>query len=722
MRKGADVLSKWVGEAEKQLRALFDEARKKEPSIIFFDEIDGLAPVRSSKQEQIHASIVSTLLALMDGLENRGRVVVVGATNRPDAVDPALRRPGRFDRELKFGLPDLAGRLAILKIHTEAWSPSEERLEDLARRTSGFCGADLKALASEAALNALRRAFPQIYESEHKLKIDISKAKPEEIDFRYALDFVVPCSKRSAASFALNASVPTSIFEKKLLEPWVRQAKRFVRRIFHAESKTAKAKRAVAGVVGGGEYVSMSHDSPHLHVSGPLADRVTNSLLASLESYSRFDASSESLAVSENPPSVALSTILTEALKSSPSVLVLANFDEFVADAPDDAWNLFRSFRRAARDDAVLLVTTCMHDPSDGDVECVCGESPSKISLSAFSPKRIVPASSAETVRRVRTDDAVASLEDSRWFFQQIVSDARAYCQDFLVDPLLFRRPPPLERDEDDRRDDANDAEEDEDRKRHVVREFQLATRSILRRLAKDRTYKDFVHDVDPEEVEDYYDVVSTPMSLDRMLDSLEASEYLCRSDVLKDAQQMIDNVLHYHPVGNERRKYLGPANDFKQALESEYRRLERAVRGEEEISNLLEDCERIAREIRGAVVVGEAGPPQRDEGGLLADVQKTGDDVQMTDVQKTSDDVQNDVLERSTSAAVEAERFSRAFVEAARAALESCDDPSLQNRSIVKIREATLTDFAEGREDFLATQRTEEDLRRRIGECFRWR
>ncbi|MBA0837929.1 hypothetical protein Goarm_010039, partial [Gossypium armourianum] len=105
MRKGADVLSKWVGEAERQLKLLFEEAQRNQPSIIFFDEIDGLAPVRSSKQEQIHNSIVSTLLALMDGLDSRGQVVLIGATNRIDAIDGALRRPGRFDREFNFPLP-----------------------------------------------------------------------------------------------------------------------------------------------------------------------------------------------------------------------------------------------------------------------------------------------------------------------------------------------------------------------------------------------------------------------------------------------------------------------------------------------------------------------------------------------------------------------------------------------------------------------------------------
>jgi SpoVK/Ycf46/Vps4 family AAA+-type ATPase len=149
MRKGADCLSKWVGEAERQLRLLFEEAKNCQPSIIFFDEIDGLAPVRSSKQDQIHASIVSTLLALMDGMDGRGQVMVIGATNRPDAVDPALRRPGRFDREFYFGLPGLAAREKILNIMVrkwEGWSGPEgqEPIKGLAKMTKGYGGADLR--------------------------------------------------------------------------------------------------------------------------------------------------------------------------------------------------------------------------------------------------------------------------------------------------------------------------------------------------------------------------------------------------------------------------------------------------------------------------------------------------------------------------------------------------------------------------------------------------
>merc|ERR1719312_646226 len=124
MRKGADCLSKWIGESERQLRMLFDQAYQMRPSIIFFDEIDGLAPVRSSRQDQIHSSIVSTLLALMDGLDNRGEIVVIGATNRIENIDPALRRPGRFDREFRFFLPDRKTRKEILTKHLQKWEPT----------------------------------------------------------------------------------------------------------------------------------------------------------------------------------------------------------------------------------------------------------------------------------------------------------------------------------------------------------------------------------------------------------------------------------------------------------------------------------------------------------------------------------------------------------------------------------------------------------------------
>ncbi|GEQ71498.1 hypothetical protein JCM33374_g5182 [Metschnikowia sp. JCM 33374] len=202
MRKGADCLSKWVGEAERQLRLLFEEAKNQQPSIIFFDEIDGLAPVRSSKQEQIHASIVSTLLALMDGMDNRGQVIVIGATNRPDSVDPALRRPGRFDREFYFPLPDLDARKQILQIHTKKWNPplSPVFIEKIAGLTKGYGGADMRALCTEAALNSIQRKYPQIYKSSEKLIVQPSKVKVVAKDFMRAIDKIVPSSARSTST------------------------------------------------------------------------------------------------------------------------------------------------------------------------------------------------------------------------------------------------------------------------------------------------------------------------------------------------------------------------------------------------------------------------------------------------------------------------------------------------------------------------------------------
>ncbi|XP_063008127.1 ATPase family AAA domain-containing protein 2B-like [Melospiza melodia melodia] len=202
MRSAADCMSKWVGESERQLRLVFEQAYQMRPSIIFFDEIDALAPVRSSKQDQVHSSVVGTLLTLMDGLASRGEVVVIGATNRLDSIDPALRRPGRFEREFRFNLPNKEARLEIFKIHTRDWTlkPSDNILEDLAEKCVGFCGADIKALCVEAGLCALRRRYPQIHESDKRLKIDARSIKVTAKDFATAMQKIVPASQRAGAS------------------------------------------------------------------------------------------------------------------------------------------------------------------------------------------------------------------------------------------------------------------------------------------------------------------------------------------------------------------------------------------------------------------------------------------------------------------------------------------------------------------------------------------
>lgn len=199
-RKGADILDKWVGESERKLRDLFEKANKSRPAIIFFDEIDGLAPERSSRNDQVHCSVVATLLALMDGLDNMPGVIVIGATNRIDAIDPALRRAGRFDRELYFPLPNSQARLEILQVHMQTWKhkPTQEFINKLAELTSGYCGSDLQALCSESVLCCLKRMYPNINKTtqKNKLNIDANSVKVEECDYYQALMNLTPTGQR----------------------------------------------------------------------------------------------------------------------------------------------------------------------------------------------------------------------------------------------------------------------------------------------------------------------------------------------------------------------------------------------------------------------------------------------------------------------------------------------------------------------------------------------
>ncbi|MGA2675383.1 MAG: CDC48 family AAA ATPase [Methanobacterium sp.] len=160
---GPEVMSKYVGEAEKKIREIFKEAEENAPTILFIDEIDAIAPKREEVTGEVERRVVAQILALMDGLKERGKVIVIGATNRPDALDPALRRPGRFDREIELRVPDRDGRNEILQIHTRGMPLADDVvLSELSNITHGFVGADLAALCREAAMNALRKILPDI--------------------------------------------------------------------------------------------------------------------------------------------------------------------------------------------------------------------------------------------------------------------------------------------------------------------------------------------------------------------------------------------------------------------------------------------------------------------------------------------------------------------------------------------------------------------------------
>jgi transitional endoplasmic reticulum ATPase len=196
---GPEIMSKWVGEAEKRLRDIFEEAEKNAPSIIFIDEVDAIAPKREEVVGEVERRIVAQLLALMDGLKSRGKVIVIAATNIPNMIDPALRRPGRFDREIEIGVPDRKGRLEILKIHTRNMPLANDvDLEKIADVTHGFVGADLAAICKEAAMNVLRKILPEIKlkEGEKIPKEVLEKIKVTMDDFKQALKIVRPSAMR----------------------------------------------------------------------------------------------------------------------------------------------------------------------------------------------------------------------------------------------------------------------------------------------------------------------------------------------------------------------------------------------------------------------------------------------------------------------------------------------------------------------------------------------
>lgn len=377
MRKGADCLSKWVGEAERQLRLLFEEAKNQQPSIIFFDEIDGLAPVRLSKQEQIHASIVSTLLALMDGMDNRGQVIVIGATNRPDAIDPALRRPGRFDREFYFPLPDINSRKQILKIHTRKWAPPlhDSFVEKLAELTKGYGGADLRALCTEAALNSIQRKYPQIYQTNDKLLVHPEKVKVIAKDFMNALEKIVPSSARSTSS----GSAPLPAYLKPLLSNTFDEAVNRLNKLLPNTVITGKTKKntnleeamyldpTVNDADGGFSKHSLLRDlqstivcKPHLLISGSQGNGqqyLSAAILNYLEGFQvqTMDISSMFGDPTRTPELVIVQSFI-EARRHQPSIIFIPNIDVWFQIVPHTAQATFISLLRNLKNNEKILL------------------------------------------------------------------------------------------------------------------------------------------------------------------------------------------------------------------------------------------------------------------------------------------------------------------------------------------------------------------------------
>ncbi|XP_037831827.1 ATPase family AAA domain-containing protein 2 isoform X2 [Kryptolebias marmoratus] len=565
MRKGADCLSKWVGESERQLRLLFEQAFQKRPSIIFFDEIDGLAPVRSSRQDQIHSSIVSTLLALMDGLDSRGEVVVIGATNRLDSIDPALRRPGRFDREFLFSLPDRESRKEILKIHTRQWKPppSEEFLDELAEKCVGYCGADIKAVCTEAALCALRRRYPQIYGTSQKLLLDVSSISVSSCDFVTAIRKMKPASQRSTACPAK----PLSPVVQPLLGAALRHILEVLQRLFPHAEQGMKRKREpdlTSGILDDGLMSGEEDDATTCSISAPSTSQNKNFLYfarsavkhptshrprmllagrpesgqtshlapAVLHALERFTVHSLDSAVlfgvSCTSPEEACAQVFCEAKRTAPSILYIPHIQQWWETAGPALRASFLSLLESIPSfSPILLLATCSipHQQLDPEIQFLFREEYGEVYTMS------VP------TRKERTD----------FFHDLIVNQAAepppsnnktSQTMEILpVAPL----PPPRQMSEQER---LRLEEQEED----VLRELRLFLRNVTERLMLDRRFKAFTKPVDIEEVPDYLLVIKKPMDLSTLLSNIDEQKYITVSEFMSDADLIWQNALEYNP------------------------------------------------------------------------------------------------------------------------------------------------------------------------------
>uniref|UniRef100_A0A672U2K1 ATPase family AAA domain-containing protein 2 n=1 Tax=Strigops habroptila TaxID=2489341 RepID=A0A672U2K1_STRHB len=570
MRKGADCLSKWVGESERQLRLLFDQAYQMRPSIIFFDEIDGLAPVRSSKQDQIHSSIVSTLLALMDGLDSRGEIVVIGATNRLDSIDPALRRPGRFDREFLFSLPNKEARKEIFKIHTRDWTPKplDMFLEELAEKSTGYCGADIKSLCAEAALCALRHRYPQIYKSSEKLQLDIASIKITAKDFVVAMQKIVPASQRAVASPGRALSpIAKPLFENKLAR--ILQA---LQRVFpHAElltnlscvpdslnqtlrndtidsdaesppifeenptPKTPGRQPEKFLNFGRNVYYQPTSCRPRFLLVGEPGYGQTSHLapavIHALEKFPVYTLDLCVLLASITSPEETCAQLIREAQRTAPSIVYIPHIHSW--------WEAVGATLKAT------FTTLLQNIPTFAPVLLLATSDVHHMDL----PKEIKDLfnDNHEEVFKIQLPDR----EERGMFFEDLVVNQVAKPPAPKLNageawrPLeeLPLAPPPEPRQltEEEKRQ-LEEQEED------TLRELRIFLRDVTHRLVIDRRFRAFSKPVDPEEVPDYDTVIKQPMDLSTILSKIDLHQYLTAGDFLKDIDLICSNALEYNP------------------------------------------------------------------------------------------------------------------------------------------------------------------------------
>nr|XP_028592039.1 ATPase family AAA domain-containing protein 2 isoform X1 [Podarcis muralis] len=567
MRKGADCLSKWVGESERQLRLLFDQAFQMRPSIIFFDEIDGLAPVRSSRQDQIHSSIVSTLLALMDGLDNRGEIVVIGATNRLDSIDPALRRPGRFDREFLFTLPDKDARREILKIHTREWSPkpSEMFLEELAEKSVGYCGADIKSICAEAALCALRRRYPQIYTSSVKLQLDISSINITAKDFVVAMQKTIPASQRAVTS----PGQALSNISKPLLENTLQRILEVLQNVFPHAELAQKGKSDFAGQVFDSDLLYSDEEELPVSETGPSqkiydkrkemflifsrnayhqptscrprlliagepgfgqASHLAPAVIHALEKFAVYTLDLSILfGISAKTPEETCAQLICEAKRTAPSIIYIPNIHLWWETIGQTLQATFTALLQNIPSFApiLLLATSDVHHASLPD-----------------EVQELFDKAYGEVF-----DVCLPSADERRKFFENLIlhqaakqpaSKKKAVLQALEVLPVAAAPEP--------RQLTEEEVKQLEGQEEDTLRELRIFLRNVTHRLAVDKRFRAFTKPVDLHEVPDYVTVIKQPMDLSTVISKIDLHQYLSAKDYLKDIDLICSNALEYNP------------------------------------------------------------------------------------------------------------------------------------------------------------------------------
>ncbi|XP_021656830.2 ATPase family AAA domain-containing protein At1g05910 isoform X2 [Hevea brasiliensis] len=527
MRKGADVLSKWVGEAERQLKLLFEEAQRNQPSIIFFDEIDGLAPVRSSKQEQIHNSIVSTLLALMDGLDSRGQVVLIGATNRVDAIDGALRRPGRFDREFNFPLPGCEARAEILDIHTRKWKqpPSKELKLELAARCVGYCGADLKALCTEAAIRAFREKYPQVYTSDDKFLIDVDSVMVEKYHFVEAMSTITPAAHRGAVVH----SRPLSLVVAPCLQRHLQKAMNFISDIFSLLAVSSEFTKL--SMLSYGSAIPLVY-RPRFLLSGGEGsglDHLGPAILHELEKFAVHSLGLPSLLSdpSAKTPEEALVHIFGEARRTTPSILYMPHFNLWWDNAHEQLRAVLLTLLDELPSDLpILLLATTTELPMGNETQ----------------PFPVFPQHSIYQV-------GIPSVEDRSLFFDRLIEAALSVLLEGITKksqgsvslPDLPKVPKVTSGPK------ASELKAKIEAEQHALRRMRMCLRDICNRILHDKRFSAFHYPVTDEDAPNYRSIIQNPMDMATLLQRVDSCQYITCSAFLQDIDLIVTNAKVYN-------------------------------------------------------------------------------------------------------------------------------------------------------------------------------